>query len=239
LKDLTGSETDPEEFFAAMEKNLQRSKMRLIFFLEDSPRELRSIVEFINGQMKDMEVLIVEARQYQQGAARIVVPWVFGFTEEARVAKKGSKPETVGSAGAKGETAFWGGIEASGLSNEWRTRIRDFVKSTDETTGCVLSWQKTCIVNLPGVVPQDILLAIRRDGTLELYLARWEPREGNALTNLQLAARSKFFDTLPEVLEIDPGIMQMQYPQVGPNKWLPKTDQLLELIKQLTTLSRD
>jgi hypothetical protein len=94
LSELTGSDIVPEEFFAVMDRNLQRSRMRLIFFLDDSPFELRSIVEFLNGQLKDMEVLIVEARQYQHGDARIVVPWVFGFTEEARVAKRDSKLET-------------------------------------------------------------------------------------------------------------------------------------------------
>jgi hypothetical protein len=85
LKALTGSDTTPEEFFAIMERNLQRSRMRLIFFLDESPLELRSIVEFLNGQFKDVEVLIVEARQYQYRDSRIIVPWVFGFTEEARV----------------------------------------------------------------------------------------------------------------------------------------------------------
>jgi hypothetical protein len=94
LRILTGSEVDAEDFFALVEANLRDSKMRLIFFLDDSAKELRSIVEFLNGQMKDTEVLIVEARQYQHGDARIVVPWVFGFSEEARVAKKESKAET-------------------------------------------------------------------------------------------------------------------------------------------------
>jgi len=95
LRVLTGSgvgaEVDVEDFFALVEANLRDSKMRLIFVLDDSAKELRSIVEFLNGQMKDTEVLIVEARQYQHDGAVIVVPWVFGFSEEARVAKKESK----------------------------------------------------------------------------------------------------------------------------------------------------
>jgi hypothetical protein len=83
LRDLTGSETDADIFFAAVEQNLHKSKMRLIFFLEDSPLELRSVVEFLNGQLKDTEVLIVEARQYRFDNSTIVVPSLFGFTEEA------------------------------------------------------------------------------------------------------------------------------------------------------------
>jgi hypothetical protein len=57
LKALTGSDVTPQDFFLSVEQNLQKSKMRCIFFLDDSPLELRSIVEFLNGQMKDMELL--------------------------------------------------------------------------------------------------------------------------------------------------------------------------------------
>jgi hypothetical protein len=96
LRALTDSEVevDASDFFARVKANLRDSKMRLIFFYDNSPNELRSMVEFLNGQMKDTEVLIVEARQYKHDNARIVVPWVFGFSEEARVAKKESKAET-------------------------------------------------------------------------------------------------------------------------------------------------
>ena len=177
LKELTGSETDPGGFFDAVEKNLQRSKMRLVFFLEDSPLELRSIVEFLNGQLKDMEVLIVEARQYQQGEARIVVPWVFGFTEEARVAKRESKAETTRSAIVKGEAAFWEAIEAGALTEAWRDGIGDLVKSAAAIPGCEVTFQKTCIVSLPDIVPQRILFTISREGYLQLYLACWVPKD--------------------------------------------------------------
>jgi hypothetical protein len=36
--------------------------MRLVFFLEESPNELRSLVDFMNKQLKDTEVILVEAR---------------------------------------------------------------------------------------------------------------------------------------------------------------------------------
>ncbi len=61
LKALVGRPIAANEFFASVERNLRESRIRLIFFLEHSPFELRSIVEFLNGQMKDTEVFIVEA----------------------------------------------------------------------------------------------------------------------------------------------------------------------------------
>jgi hypothetical protein len=237
LKELTASEIDPEEFFVAMEKNLQRSKMRLIFFLEDSPLELRSIVEFLNGQLKDMEVLIVEARQYQQGEARIVVPWVFGFTEEARVAKRDSKAETIRTSVVKGEAAFWENVKDSNWNDEWKKGMHSFVESAKATPGCEVTWQRSCMVSLPDLVPQKTLLSIFRNGTLELDLARWQPQEGSTLTDRQLAAKNEFFNTLHSVFEISLDNLQKQFPSVPPDRWLPKADKWGELIKHVASFS--
>jgi hypothetical protein len=101
-----------DDFFVAVERNLREAKMRLVFFLEESPNELRSLVDFLNKQLKDTEVLLVEARQYQHGPNRIIVPWLFGFTEEARVTKRESRAETIRAAGERGPAAFWSAVEA-------------------------------------------------------------------------------------------------------------------------------
>jgi hypothetical protein len=50
--------------------------------------ELRSLVDFLNRQMERTEVLVVEARQYMDQAVKIVVPTLFGFTEQARAIKR-------------------------------------------------------------------------------------------------------------------------------------------------------
>jgi hypothetical protein len=83
----TGSQS-PEEFFAAFARNLREGRVRLVFFLEEAPFELKSIVEFLNRQMERTEVLIVEARQYTVEGRRIVIPSLFGFSEEARRVKR-------------------------------------------------------------------------------------------------------------------------------------------------------
>ena len=71
-----------------IETNLREGQIRLIFFLQDSPFELRSIVDFLNRQMERTEVLIVEARQYEQKDLRVVVPVLFSYTDQARRVKK-------------------------------------------------------------------------------------------------------------------------------------------------------
>jgi hypothetical protein len=238
LKELTGTETVPEEFFAVMERNLQQSKMRLIFFLDDSPLELRSIVEFLNGQLKDMEVLIVEARQYQHETARIVIPWVFGFTEEARVAKRESKAEIVRTSPAKGEAPFWEAIAATALPDDRKEKMRSFVASARAVPECEVRWLKMCLIELPNLVPQKTLFSIFRDGPLQLNLACWKPKEGSALTEQQLSAKLDFFASLQSMFDFSAEDLEArQYPTVSPDRWIPKAIELTELIKRLATKS--
>jgi len=77
-----------DQFFDRIVNNLREGQLRLIFFLEESPYELRSIVDFLNRQTERTEILIVEARQFESEGIRIVVPSVFGYTEQARQIKK-------------------------------------------------------------------------------------------------------------------------------------------------------
>jgi hypothetical protein len=58
------------------------------FFLEEAPMELKSVVDFLNKQMQRSEVLLVEARQYSHGDVSVVVPTLFGYTDEARLVKR-------------------------------------------------------------------------------------------------------------------------------------------------------
>jgi hypothetical protein len=75
-------------YFELIQQNLREGQLRIIFFLEDSSPELRSVVDFLNRQMERSEVLLVEARQYSHGDSTIVVPTLFGYTEEARLVKR-------------------------------------------------------------------------------------------------------------------------------------------------------
>jgi hypothetical protein len=77
-----------DNFFDAVEQNLKEGQVRLVFFMEEAPPQLKSIVEFMNNQMEKAEILIVEAKQYRDRDLRIVVPTLFGYTEQARQVKK-------------------------------------------------------------------------------------------------------------------------------------------------------
>jgi hypothetical protein len=77
-----------DAFFATAEESLNKSEVRIVFFLEQAPEELKRLVEFLNSQMIDTEVLLVEARLHENGALRVVSPRVYGFTEQARKTKQ-------------------------------------------------------------------------------------------------------------------------------------------------------
>jgi hypothetical protein len=76
-----------EEYWQTVEANLRNGKVRLIFVLDQASRELRRLVEFLNEKMADVEVLIVEIRQFLGEAQTALVPRVLGITEHARSTK--------------------------------------------------------------------------------------------------------------------------------------------------------
>lgn len=84
----TNVEETPDQFFSRVEQNLREGQVRIVLFLEESPFELRSVVDFLNKQMERSEVIIVEARQYATNDIKIVVPVLFGYTEQARLVKR-------------------------------------------------------------------------------------------------------------------------------------------------------
>lgn len=76
-----------DEFLENMLVNLKSGKVRMILFMDAAPTELKSIVMFLNEQLAQAEILIVEARQFIDDDRRYIVPTLFGYTEQARASK--------------------------------------------------------------------------------------------------------------------------------------------------------
>lgn len=84
--DRAQDETAIETFWQEVEKNLRAGKVRLLFVTDETPKELRRLVEFLNEKMSDVEVLAVEMKQFLgQASQTVLVPRVIGLTEAARV----------------------------------------------------------------------------------------------------------------------------------------------------------
>jgi len=83
LSELTGPDISVEEFWQLVKTNLQAKRIRLLFVADVIPIELRRIVEFLNEQMDPAEVLAVELRQFESENLKVLVPTVYGQTQEA------------------------------------------------------------------------------------------------------------------------------------------------------------
>ncbi|MFL5864041.1 MAG: hypothetical protein ACJ780_25260 [Solirubrobacteraceae bacterium] len=88
VADVAGDETDVEEFWARAGENLRAGKLRMVFVSDEIPRELRRVVEFLNGQMNPAEVIAIEVKQYLAAdGTKTLVPRVIGQTAEVEVRK--------------------------------------------------------------------------------------------------------------------------------------------------------
>lgn len=238
LNTMTKDNNQPaEQFFSTVEQNLREAKMRLIFFLEESPNELRSLVDFMNRQMKDTEVLIVEARQYEQGNNRIVVPWLFGFTEEARVAKRESRAETIRVSGDRGEEAFWVAVEGSGLPANAVEVMREVI--SDWATGPLsdygsIWWGAGCVFLFPTILRNRGLFSLRRNGTMEMYFGYWDEARYKDVGDLQIAVRNEFISAIEQITGTAFADKQRQgFPTIALDKWLPKSGELSKAMLEI------
>ena len=226
-----------EDFFSIVEQNLREAKMRLIFFLEDSPNELRSLVDFMNRQMKDTEVLLVEARQYQHGETRVVVPWLFGFTEEARVAKRESRAETIRASGEKGELAFWQAADAGGLAEELTASMRSLVgtwSSEPLSDYGRIAWETNCIFVLRSVLPTRGLFSLKRNGSLEMYFFFWDETRYPDVGERQIAVRKEFMAAIERIIGVVFNEKQRRgFPTIPISAWRPKQAALQAAILEI------
>lgn len=89
LFDALGSDfAAADELFERAEANLKEGRVRLVFFLEESPPELRRLVDFLNGQMTRAEVLLVEVGMYRHGDTIFLCPSLHGYSPQASALKK-------------------------------------------------------------------------------------------------------------------------------------------------------
>ena len=87
VQQALGLEVEYEKIWTLVESNLKNRKLRLLFVSDEIPKELKRIVEFLNEQMKDVEVLAVEVKQFNGENLKTLVPRVIGQTSQAEQIK--------------------------------------------------------------------------------------------------------------------------------------------------------
>ncbi|MCH7740596.1 MAG: hypothetical protein IIC93_10695 [Chloroflexi bacterium] len=83
-------EGNVEDFWASVDTNLADGNIRLVFAANRIPRELQTIVDFLNDQMVKTDVVAVEIKLFQGEDFQALVPRVTGRSAFGRAAQKSS-----------------------------------------------------------------------------------------------------------------------------------------------------
>lgn len=82
---------DIESYWLNVKSNLELGRLRLLFVADEIPFELKTLVEFLNENMDNIEVLAVEIMQYAGGENKTLVPRVIGQTSKTEIKKDSQK----------------------------------------------------------------------------------------------------------------------------------------------------
>lgn len=171
------NQPDIDAYWSKVESNLRSGQVRLIFVLDTASRELRRLVEFLNEKMSDVEVLIVEIKQYQGEGHIALAPRVLGITEAARAQKSES---TLRKQNLTREE-FLEGCTAP------QQRVATQVWAEAEARGYVIGWRPTAYT-VRAVHPvtgnQMTFLYGYRTGNVDVYL-EYLPWSADAISKLR------------------------------------------------------
>lgn len=151
--DFLDENMDETTFWQNVKRNLEEGKIRMLFVADEIPKELKTIVEFLNKQMDKSEVLAVEIKQYVavDENIRTLVSRVIGQTVEAE-SKKGKGPKKP----KLDETTFLENVDQYG-----KNFFQELFKFKDEN-GLVINWGETGF-------SLNVLIGKKKVGLLEGY----------------------------------------------------------------------
>ena len=81
---LNEEEPDADEFWRKVKTNLRASNVRLMVATDEIPDSLARVVEFLNEQMREVDVLAVEIKRYIGGGRETFVARVTGRSAKLR-----------------------------------------------------------------------------------------------------------------------------------------------------------
>jgi len=231
IKRLQPEEPDSVDvFFQRIQDNLREGQVRLVFFMEEAPQELKSIVDFLNKQMERSEVLIVEARQYESQGNRIVVPVLFGFTEEARLIKK-----TVSVTSSQGrkkwdKESFFNDAKQNLTETQFTSVKRLFEKAQE--LKCEINWGTGKISGSYSAkwphLSRYSLFTVYSDGVLSLNFGNFHDTDKQK--EFQSFLKYLVTDKLRLSVRDD---YQKRYPTYPINLWADKLEDLLNLLDMI------
>lgn len=218
-----------EAFFREVEKKLKSGDIRIVFFLEQAPPELKRIVEFMNNQMGTIEVLLVEARQYEANGLRVVVPTLFGFTEKIRQIKIAVSTEKSRQPVAVDWESFERNAELRGLDKPTVDAMRR-VYETCKSLRADISWGRGTFIGSfspkwPSLHATISPFSICSNGRLDTHLS--------AFQNTEVA--KGFSDTFSAQLKQGgfelPQNHSREWLSIETRKWVPQVDTFIAALR--------
>ncbi len=224
-------ELSVDDYFDLVQHNLREGQLRIVFFLEDSSPELRSIVDFLNRQMERSEVLLVEARQYSLDGSKIVAPALFGYTEEARSIKKITVKPSV-SRKRWDRSSFF--IDAASKLTHQQVKAVESLLDYCLSLGCEITWgtgsqRGSFNVKEPLICPRSLLTCYSNgDLTFNLFWLHGSEIALQAQHRLRELAGKKL--NLPAGKEDRP---------LAIDQWVPRSEQVAEIVREVLADCRD
>jgi hypothetical protein len=226
----TENEEAVETFFSRIEENLREGQLRIVFFLDESPMELRSVVDFLNRQMERSEVLLVEARQYDLNGQRVVAPMLFGYTEQARQVKRSVTVNTAGSRKKWDRSLFM--AEANSRLTAQEAKIIDDLYDKFLDIGFNISFGTgtntgSFSIKAPDICPRSFL-TIWSNGNLALNFG-WISG-----SDIAEKARDRFAELIREKsgMKVHEDYIK-KYLSYSMVEWAPQVTNLIEVLKQI------
>ena len=225
-------EETAESFFEKVKENLREGQIRIVFFMEDSPFELRSVVDFLNKQMERSEVLLVEARLFEKDGYKVVAPSLFGYTEEARRVKRTVSVKTSTSRKKWDEPSFLDDAnnKLDQSSNEAVIKLYEFCKSAK----CEIKWG-TGFVNgsfsfvCPSICPRS-LFTVWSNGSMQLNFGWLRGSETSE------TYRDRFKELVKKRLEFQiPENYVSKYLGYPVDVWGPRVHTFIKILEELLT----
>jgi hypothetical protein len=230
------NEESIEAFFSRVQENLREGQLRIVFFLEESPMELRSVVDFLNRQMERSEVLLVEARQYELNKQRVVAPMLFGYTEQARQVKRSVTVNTPSSRKKWDKSSFI--AEARSRLGDQQAKTLETIYKQIQDIGYDISWGTGANTGSFGIKALNIcprsLLTIYSNGNMALNFG-W-------INGSDIAEKAR--DYFAELIREKVGIRvqddyMKKYPGYPITEWAPHMMDVVEVLKQLLAEFRE
>ncbi len=212
-----------DDYFADFMVNLKRGKVRLIFFMDQAPRELKSTVMFLNQAMAEADVMIVEARQFRLGDKKLVAPALFGYSEQVRADKQERQEKLAGDAGGSGKWSLERFNAAIERLDPAVRRLRDYVLEQKFD----FSWGRgkfgSMNVILPQLCPRS-LFSIYTSGWISFNLG-WLDEEVRVRFDAELRKTGFSYSE------------KLQYVNVKPEQWVGNVEKLIGVIEGMKTFS--